>query len=67
VTHGAAGLGLLKGDRFKCALEVFSSQTAGLLPVIHRNPEIGSHCGAGVGRSRWTHKDLLAEKQSLRN
>jgi predicted TIM-barrel fold metal-dependent hydrolase len=35
------GLGLLKGDRFKCSLEVFSSQLPELLPVIQMNPEIG--------------------------
>jgi predicted TIM-barrel fold metal-dependent hydrolase len=35
------GLGLLKGDRFKCSLEVFSSQLPELLPVIQQNPEIG--------------------------
>jgi predicted TIM-barrel fold metal-dependent hydrolase len=35
------GLSLLKGDRFKCSLEVFSSQLPELLPVIQQNPEIG--------------------------
>ena len=35
------GLGLLKGDRFKCSLEVFSSQLPELLPVIQQNPGIG--------------------------
>jgi predicted TIM-barrel fold metal-dependent hydrolase len=35
------GLGLLKGDRFKCSLEVFSSQLPELLAVIQQNPEIG--------------------------
>jgi predicted TIM-barrel fold metal-dependent hydrolase len=35
------GLGLLKGDRFKCSLEVFSSQLPKLLRVVQRHPEIG--------------------------
>jgi predicted TIM-barrel fold metal-dependent hydrolase len=35
------GLRLLKGDRFKCSLEVFSSQLTELLPVIEQHPEIG--------------------------
>jgi predicted TIM-barrel fold metal-dependent hydrolase len=35
------GLSLLKGDRFKCSLEVFSSQLPELLPVIEQHPEIG--------------------------
>lgn len=40
-TRWRQGLRLLKGDRFKCSLEVFSSQLPELLPVIQQNPEIG--------------------------
>ncbi len=35
------GLRLLKGDRFRCSLEVFSSQLTGLRPVIEEHREIG--------------------------
>jgi predicted TIM-barrel fold metal-dependent hydrolase len=41
VARWQRGLGLLKGDRFKCSLEVFSSQLADMLPVIRKNPAIG--------------------------
>src|SRR5882757_2307050 len=35
------GLRLLKNDRFKCSLEMFSSQLPELLPVVQQNPAIG--------------------------
>jgi predicted TIM-barrel fold metal-dependent hydrolase len=57
------GLGLLKGDRFKCSLEVFSSQLPEMLPVIQQNPEIGFAIAVlgwpiavdAHGFARWKH------------
>jgi predicted TIM-barrel fold metal-dependent hydrolase len=35
------GLNVLNGKRFKCSIEVFSSQLADLLPVVSENPNLG--------------------------
>ena len=35
------GLKRLKGKRFKCSIEVFSSQLAELLSVVTENPDLG--------------------------
>jgi predicted TIM-barrel fold metal-dependent hydrolase len=39
--HWRRGLALLKKHRFKCSLEVFSSQLPEMLPVIQQQPETG--------------------------